>query len=53
MTLGRKYIVYTGLLQGDKENTIFIDLNMLNFTSPVVNVRDLWQHRDLGTFDGL
>jgi alpha-galactosidase len=38
---------------GDTKNTIYFNLNMLNFTSPSVAVRDLWQHADLGTFSGI
>ena len=40
-------------MQGDTKNTIYFNLNMLNFTSPSVAVRDLWQHADLGTFSGM
>ena len=40
-------------MQGEEENTIYFDLKMLNFTTASVAVRDLWQHKDLGTFTGM
>ena len=39
--------------QGEEVNTIHFDLKMLNFKTPSAEVRDLWQHKDLGIFTGM
>jgi alpha-galactosidase len=37
---------------GEEDDTVYFDLKMLNFTTAIVAVRDLWQHQDLGIFTG-